>query len=83
MKLSPRDALAFDLKDIINLSFNNAYKCIRKAYLMRSNNDKIAYEYAKMLIINQQYDKSRKILMKILRRNNTYKSAKDLLSKIT
>ena len=32
--------------------FNNAYKCIRKAYLMRSNNDKIAYEYAKMLIIN-------------------------------
>lgn len=62
--------------------FEKAYECINRAYVIRSNNDKIAYEYAQALIMHHQYDKARKILMKILRRNSTYKSAKDLLSSI-
>lgn len=62
--------------------FEKAYECIKKAYIMRSNHDKIACEYAGMLIKQGQWDKARRVLMKVLRRNGTYKSARDMLENI-
>lgn len=45
---------------------------------MRTNHDKIACEYARVLITQGQCDKARRVLMKVLRRNGTYKPARDM-----
>ena len=62
--------------------FEKADDCIKKAYILRSNSDKIACEYAQTLIKHKNYDKAKRILIKVLRRNNTYKPAKSLLNDI-
>lgn len=49
---------------------------IKRAYEENSNNDKVAYLYAKVLIDKKQIDNAREILSSIIKRNPSYKKAK-------
>lgn len=52
---------------------------IKRAYEENSNNDKVAYLYAKILIDKRELNKAEEILMDIIKRNPSYKKAEQEL----
>lgn len=63
-------------------NMNKAYDCIKKAYVLNSANDKVAYEYAEISVQFGDKESAQKVLTEILKRNPTYKKAKQLLDLI-
>ncbi|WP_295092191.1 hypothetical protein [Ruminococcus sp.] len=56
---------------------NKAYACIEKAYHINPNNDKTAFEFAKVNAEAGNNELALVILSEILKRNPTYKKAAD------
>ena len=63
-------------------NMNEAYDYIKKAYVLNSANDKVAYEYAETSVQFGDKESAQKVLTEILKRNPTYKKAKQLLDLI-
>ncbi len=60
-----------------------AFNCINKAFDINGKNDKVAFEYAQLLIsYKNDLTEANKILENILERNPSYKPAKELLNRI-
>lgn len=63
-------------------NMNEAYDCIKKAYVLNPANDKVAYEYAETSVQFNDKESAKKVLTEILKRNPTYKKARQLLNLI-
>lgn len=63
-------------------NMNEAYDCIKKAYVLNPANDKVAYEYAEISVQFGYKELAQKLLTEILTRNPTYKKARQLLNLI-
>lgn len=52
------------------------------AYKTNSKSDKVSFEYAKILVDENELRKAKELLLEILKRNSSYKQAKILYEKI-
>jgi cytochrome c-type biogenesis protein CcmH/NrfG len=61
-----------------------ANACIKQAYSLNPNNDKVAYEYVlNILSNNNDICEVKRVLNEILKRNKTYKKAQLLLDSLS
>lgn len=59
-----------------------ARKYIEKAYMLNQKNDKVALEYAKLLLKFDEKISAIELLKNIIQRNNSYHPARELLNSI-
>ena len=68
------------MKDCMSVIMASYYLAL--AYKTNSKSDKVSFEYAKVLIDENKLNKAKEILLKILKRNPSYKKAKILYENI-
>jgi tetratricopeptide (TPR) repeat protein len=72
------------LSEVLRIVNENdeADECIKKAYNLNSNSDKTSVLYAEILIRKGKIDDAIIILRDTLKRNSSYKKARELLDKL-
>lgn len=59
---------------------NESFTALKKAFQLNMRNDKVASDYAEMLIALNRYKEANEILLSILERNPTYRYANELIA---